>query len=433
MNFVYIQVIFSLKGSDLIIVLFTNSYPYDFAAEHTFLERELPYLTKNFEKVILIPKISKGKLLTIPPAVEADDSLADYFRKNANFVSLAINALIFPHFYQELITNPYLLLQPFKLAKLILFSGRAKLVMKWFNGWMDTYQLRSEQILLYSYWFDDIALGLGLTKQQCPQLRLVSRAHGFDIYEEKYFPYYWPFRRESLTMLDKLFTASNDGRDYFRNRYPEFYDLFETAHLGIEDPGFISGASKDGVLRIISCAHILPLKRMDLLLDGIALAAKMRPEQEFSWHHFGDGKARKSIQKAVTAHFPPNAKGFFPGHVPNQEIMRHYRKNPVDVFVNLSTTEGGAPVSIQEAISYGIPIIATNVGGNPEIVSERNGILLSPNPIPEEVAQALLWICDNPEIARKMRKESRQVWEESYNAGVNFRAFAQRLKEIRQS
>ena len=102
------------------------------------------------------------------------------------------------------------------------------------------------------------------------------------------------------------------------------------------------------------------------------------------------------------------------------------------MFVNLSTTEGGAPVSIQEAISCGIPVIATNVGGNPEIVSERNGILLSPNPSPEEVAQALLMICDSPETARKMRIESRRVWEESYNADANFRAFAEQLKAIRQ-
>lgn len=113
--------------------------------------------------------------------------------------------------------------------------------------------------------------------------------------------------------------------------------------------------------------------------------------------------------------------------------MLHYKEKSVDLFVNLSTTEGGAPVSIQEATSCGIPIIATNVGGNPEIVSERNGILLDQNPTPDEVAQALLKICDNPEMASKMRKESRRVWEESYNAEVNFRAFAQRLREIRQS
>jgi glycosyltransferase involved in cell wall biosynthesis len=86
-----------------------------------------------------------------------------------------------------------------------------------------------------------------------------------------------------------------------------------------------------------------------------------------------------------------------------------------------------------EAISYGIPVIATSVGGNTEIVSDRNGILLDSNPTPEEIAQALLKICDSPGLAQKMRVESRRVWEESYNADVNFRAFAEQLKAIRQS
>jgi glycosyltransferase involved in cell wall biosynthesis len=159
----------------------------------------------------------------------------------------------------------------------------------------------------------------------------------------------------------------------------------------------------------------------------------MRPGQKFVWHHFGDGKGRKALQKTVDEHFPTNATGTLPGHVPNQEIMRHYREQPVDVFVNLSTTEGGAPVAIQEAISCGIPVIATNVGGNPEIVSDRNGLLLNPDPIPEEVAKALLTFCDNPEMAQKMRAESRKVWQESYNADVNFRAFAERLRLIAES
>lgn len=118
------------------------------------------------------------------------------------------------------------------------------------------------------------------------------------------------------------------------------------------------------------------------------------------------------------------------GTLPNPAIMQHYREQPVDVFVNVSSTEGGAPVAIQEAISCGIPVVATSVGGNPEVVSAKNGILLSPDPRPGEIAAALLKIRDNPELAARMRTESRQLWQTSYNAEVNFRAFAERLKSI---
>ena len=103
----------------------------------------------------------------------------------------------------------------------------------------------------------------------------------------------------------------------------------------------------------------------------------------------------------------------------------------VDVFVNVSSTEG-TPVSIMEAVSCGIPVLATAVGGNVEIVQERNGYLLSENPTPDEIADALLIVCDNREEILKKRKGSRAVWQERYNETTNFEAFAQALVEIRK-
>jgi len=199
--------------------------------------------------------------------------------------------------------------------------------------------------------------------------------------------------------------------------------------MGVNDPTFITNPSTDNIFRIISCSYIVPVKRLHLLLDGIATAARLRPEQKFEWTHFGGGGGKNSLNKRMLRYFQSNAHGQFLGHVPNHEVMRYYKDYPVDVFVNVSRTEG-IPVSIQEAISCGIPVIATSVGGNPEIVSEENGILLTPNPKPDEIAEALLRVWDNPLLAARMRTGSRQVWQTSYNANINFRAFAERLESI---
>ena len=270
-------------------------------------------------------------------------------------------------------------------------------------------------------------MGVGLLKERFPELRLVSRAHGYDIYEERYNPPYWPCRRLALANLDKLFLASDDARNYMLRQYPYHSLLYETAHLGVQDPGFTASASKDGIFRIISCSSIVPLKRIDLLIRGISRAAQLRPEQKFDWRHFGDGPGKGKLQEMVKA-FPQNAKGNLDGYMPNEKIMDFYRKNPVDVIVNVSELEGGSPVSIMEAISCGIPAIATAVGGNPEIVSEQNGILLETAPSPDEIADALLELLDNPKNSAMKRKASRVVWQERYNASRNFEAFAMRLK-----
>ncbi|MCB0101170.1 MAG: glycosyltransferase, partial [Anaerolineales bacterium] len=108
-----------------------------------------------------------------------------------------------------------------------------------------------------------------------------------------------------------------------------------------------------------------------------------------------------------------------------------YITHPVDVFVNVSSTEG-TPVSIMEAISCGIPVTATAVGGNVEIVQERNGFLLAENPTPDEIADALLSVMDARELWLEKRKGSREVWQERYNETKNFEAFAHRLVEIRK-
>jgi glycosyltransferase involved in cell wall biosynthesis len=72
------------------------------------------------------------------------------------------------------------------------------------------------------------------------------------------------------------------------------------------------------------------------------------------------------------------------------------------------------------------------VGGNPEIVKDKNGILLGANPSPEEIARAFHVFLDNPALAARKRRGSYEVWSERYNADVNYRVFAERLKSIRE-
>jgi len=380
-----------------------------------------------------VPRVCKGKRLSLPSGVEVDDRYADFLQRNSRPHRMIQLALASRSFFEEIHNHLSILLYPSKILKLILFSSRAELTRQWITNLIKTQQIDPSDCILYSYWFDHAATGLAMVRQEFPAIRVVSRAHGYDIYEEYYYPYYWPYRRETLCELDILFFASDAGKNYYRDRYPEYTSKYETAHLGIKDPGFVSNQSEDGVFRIVSCSYIVAVKRLDLLLDGIAAAARLRPEQKFEWIHFGDGNGRKSLERKIARNFPSNIKGHLLGYMPNPKIMQYYKEYPSDVFVNVSETEGGAPVSIQEAISCGIPVIATSVGGNPEIVSDKNGLLLSPDPTLEEIAAALLKIWDNPLLSAEMRKESRRVWRESYNADVNFRSFAERLKSIGRS
>ena len=202
------------------LILFTGSYPFDIAAEHAFIGREIPYLLNHFERVVLVPKVRGGHRLEIPFNLNVDEDFSAHIEKNSGFLNIVGKAFSSKKFFQEIRFYPTLLFFPAKILKLILFLGRAELTRSWVSKWIDSSQIDLNHSLFYSYWFDHIPTALSLVKEKFPQIKIVSRAHGYDIYEEQYFPYYWPCRRQTLDNLDKVFPASNDGRSEIYLKLP---------------------------------------------------------------------------------------------------------------------------------------------------------------------------------------------------------------------
>jgi glycosyltransferase involved in cell wall biosynthesis len=86
-----------------------------------------------------------------------------------------------------------------------------------------------------------------------------------------------------------------------------------------------------------------------------------------------------------------------------------------------------------EALSCGMPVMATAVGGVPEVVSDRNGKLLSPNPSDDEIARSVLSFLDHPDLALEKRQQSRRVWKEVCDGSRNFQDFADQLRSLVRS
>lgn len=412
----------------MILLIFTNTYPYDTVGEQTFLTGEIKILQKYFKQIILVPNEKHEKLLPLPQGVEANLDFSGNFSLLKR-LSAFLPALFSNDLWQEMNARLPESLSFGYLKKIFFFISGARLTQKWMNDWLKQEETSPSDVVCYTYWFTEIAMGLGWAKTEHPSLRIVSRAHGYDLYEELYKP--WPLRSKSISLLESVFADSDIGTNYLLEKYPRFKDKYASALLGVPDPGGMSNPSGDGVLRIVSCSMINPIKRIDLLLEGILHAAKSRPTQKIEWTHFGGGEERQSLSERAAKEFPPNARANFPGYQTQEHLIKTYLELPVDVFVNVSSTEG-TPVSIMEAISCGIPVIATAVGGNVEIVQERNGLLLGENPVPAEIADVLLSVCDHREDWVKKRQGSRAVWQERYNETTNFEAFAQALVEIRK-
>ena len=118
-----------------------------------------------------------------------------------------------------------------------------------------------------------------------------------------------------------------------------------------------------------------------------------------------------------------NLLGFIPS------VYDYYSNHSVDVFLNVSNSEG-IPVSIMEAENCGIPIIATAVGGNPEIVSADCGVLLSANPTSHEIAEALFSTVQNPDTHLELRKGAHNMWKQNFNVHTNSKEFIRMVDNL---
>lgn len=111
----------------------------------------------------------------------------------------------------------------------------------------------------------------------------------------------------------------------------------------------------------------------------------------------------------------------FPGVVAGQEKERLFRS--ADIFVLPSHAEG-VPVSMLEAMSYCLPVIATKVGGIPEIITEAGaGILICPGNV-SQLAEGIHTLAASPELRQTLGEAGRRAIErrhtiEAFSSGLS--------------
>ena len=89
-----------------------------------------------------------------------------------------------------------------------------------------------------------------------------------------------------------------------------------------------------------------------------------------------------------------------------------------DVFVLPSYAEG-MPMSILEAMSYGIPVVSTTVGGIPELVVDgETGILIRPGDI-NSLSESIEYLILNEDIRKKFGHKGRLIIEKKHNISIN--------------
>ena len=162
-----------------------------------------------------------------------------------------------------------------------------------------------------------------------------------------------------------------------------------------------SAASKKAELGLVASdpmvlciSNLNTQKRIDVLLDAFFRVSKNYPRAKCVI--LGSGPLESDLRrKTVGLGLADNV--MFAGHVGD---VRSYLE-VADLFV-LSSDKEGLPLSLGEAMAYGVPCIATDVGGNKEIVLHRQTGLLVKARAPEQLAEAIEYLLAHPEERCRM-------------------------------
>jgi glycosyltransferase involved in cell wall biosynthesis len=415
------------------IILLTSYFP--FGNGETFLEAELPFLSRATENIEIIPvnNLSRIPLVnqrSVPLNVKIRlDLNQKYNRKIKSRISRII-ATLFDLYYWTNFRNEWPIILDASRSKQSRFINFKTSLSTWSCSRIlkkiicKAYEYKMDGSIFYSYWHYDMALALGFLRHDNESCRCVSRVHGADLYSERRTHNYLPFTQFKLESLDRTIAISENGRQYLRTHYPRHGEKICLSRLGVFSHTISPWSPPNDELRILTCSSLTTVKRIPLLIQALKLC-----DFPIKWTHIGSGPQFANIQ-IQSSDLPSNIRSEFLGQISNSGVREYYSKHQFDLFINVSEHEG-LPVSIMEAQSSGIPVMATDVGGNFEIVNSLNGIELPANPTPVQIATELKnYLCLSHVEQKKKRENSLKTWRESSNADIQFPKFINILETL---
>ena len=195
---------------------------------------------------------------------------------------------------------------------------------------------------------------------------------------------------------------------------PNGVDLSRFESLSKGDARQKLGIDKRGQM-ILCVANLRVEKGHEYLIEAMGYVAKSHPEARL--YLVGKGSQMGKTQDLVSSH-SLQRKVVFAGFIPPDEIPGYMVA--ADTFVLPSLSEG-FPLVLLEAMAAGLPIVATNVGGIPEIVTDgENGFLVEPRNS-QQLAEKIALLLQNENIRKRfstnnINKAKRYNWSEVVTA-----------------
>jgi glycosyltransferase involved in cell wall biosynthesis len=225
-----------------------------------------------------------------------------------------------------------------------------------------------------------------------------------------------------LKKADKILTVSKETKKYVlrlgadKTKISVMYNGVDTKCFQVAQKG--ESRTKLGLPNdrkiVFSVRRLVYKNGLDTLIESVPYVANKYPDVLFVVA--GKGPSRKLIEDNIKE-LGIEKNIMLTGFVPDDLLPVYY--NASDYFVLPSASGEGLPLVLFEAMACGLPVIATTVGGTPEIVEQKkNGILVPPRN-PEAMAKALLELLEKESLEKTISEQARKdiagrfSWEEN--------------------
>jgi glycosyltransferase involved in cell wall biosynthesis len=203
----------------------------------------------------------------------------------------------------------------------------------------------------------------------------------------------------------------------------EFKDKIKVIRMGVKIPSNISEISYKNkeYFKIITPANLLAVKGHRYLIEACSILVE-EGMKNFECIFYGKGLMRSELKGLIKKKLLNNYIKM-PGMIPREKLMGIYKSKKVDIVIlpSVNTKNGeheGIPVALMEAMAYSIPVISTNTGGIPELLSDKAGVIIEERNS-QQLAVAIKKLIENENIRKKIGRQGYERVCKEFNTQKN--------------
>ena len=210
--------------------------------------------------------------------------------------------------------------------------------------------------------------------------------------------------------IEQFFGCSKTIAEQYKSFYRFPNKKVSVLYLGIQHDEDSECAEESSISTITCTAFHSPIKGVDVLLEALALLKKNHIP--FRLVQIGGGSSELSGEdtqelKTQCYRLGLNDDVLWTGVINN---VKDYLKK-TDIYCQPSRSEA-ISLSIAEAMQYGIPVVASDVGGIPELVHDGENGYLVPSDNPMVLAEKLYYLIKDKEMRKTFGKKSSEILEQ---------------------